>query len=260
MTATPNAAFFQAYAQVYNDWAYEIFGAYPNRFVPAAVIPTVDPTFAIAEIQRVAKLGFKTVFLPARTPTADYNNKIFDPMWEAIQEIGLPVSFHAGTGWDPFGFGPGATVIGHVWNSQGDGARLVVYLVSSGIMERYPEIHFVMVETGASWMTWVLSSMDQYVEKKGVRETNLFPVLKEKPSEYWRRRGHCTFQDDVMAVVNRHYTGLETLIWGNDYPHPEGTWPRSQEYLRDQLDGVPEDEVRAIVGGTAAKIYGLELK
>jgi predicted TIM-barrel fold metal-dependent hydrolase len=64
---------------------------------------------------------------------------------------------------------------------------------------------------------------------------------------------------DPVAINNRHITGVETLMWGNDYPHPEGTWPISQEIAAKQFDGVSEEELRAIVGGTAAEVFGFNL-
>ena len=48
-------------------------------------------------------------------------------------------------------------------------------------------------------------------------------------------------------------------MWGNDYPHPEGTWPESQARNAEQFDGVPDDEIRAIVSGNAARVFGFKL-
>jgi predicted TIM-barrel fold metal-dependent hydrolase len=85
------------------------------------------------------------------------------------------------------------------------------------------------------------------------------PQLSMKPSELIRRQCHATFMYDPVAINNRHITGVETLMWGNDYPHPEGTWPISQEIAAKQFDGVADDELRAIVGGTAASVFGFQL-
>jgi hypothetical protein len=84
------------------------------------------------------------------------------------------------------------------------------------------------------------------------------PKLSLMPSELIRRQGHATFMYDPVAINNRHTTGIETLMWGNDYPHPEGTWPSSMDVAAKQFDGVPDDEVKAIVGGTAMQVFGFE--
>ena len=51
------------------------------------------------------------------------------------------------------------------------------------------------------------------------------------PSEYVRRQFHVSFQDDPVAVACRHITGLSTIVWGNDYPHAEGTFRGSRELI-----------------------------
>ena len=84
------------------------------------------------------------------------------------------------------------------------------------------------------------------------------PKLSLKPSELIRRQAHATFMYDPVAINNRAITGVETLLWGNDYPHPEGTWPNSQEVCAGQFEGVPDDELAAIVGGTAARVFNFE--
>ena len=60
-----------------------------------------------------------------------------------------------------------------------------------------------------------------------------------------------------VAVACRHVTGLSTIVWGNDYPHAEGTFRGSQEVLAQQMAGVPDDERRAMVGGTLVDLLGL---
>ncbi len=59
-----------------------------------------------------------------------------------------------------------------------------------------------------------------------------------------------------VAVANRGFTGIQTLLWGNDYPHSEGTWPHSQDAVDKMFQGVSEDDTQMIVGGTIAQVYG----
>jgi hypothetical protein len=74
-----------------------------------------------------------------------------------------------------------------------------------------------------------------------------YPLM---PSEYVRRQFHVSFQDDPVAVACRHITGLSTIVWGNDYPHAEGTFRGSRQLLAEQFVGVPDAERDAMVGGT----------
>jgi hypothetical protein len=77
------------------------------------------------------------------------------------------------------------------------------------------------------------------------------------PSEYVARQFHVSFQDDPVAVACRHITGISSIVWGNDYPHAEGTFRGSRELIDRLFDGVPADEKAAMVGGTLADVLGL---
>ena len=250
----PDAALQMALAQAYNSWVAEVFAGNPDRFAPAAVIPMLDVDAACAEAARVVKLGLRTLFLPARLASGAYNAPAYDRFWAFAEETGLPLTFHAGTGHEPrIERGPGGAVINYLLGSQADGAHVVCYFAASGILDRFPRLHVVTVETGSAWLAWVMTQMDEIYEKHHMWAQ---PKLSTKPSELCRRQVHVTFQNDPVGVHNRGFTGVEALLWGSDYPHPEGTWPRSREYVDEQLKDVAEDERRAMAGGTAARLFG----
>jgi predicted TIM-barrel fold metal-dependent hydrolase len=123
----------------------------------------------------------------------------------------------------------------------------------SGVLERFPRLQFVTVETGSAWLAWIMTSMDEIFEKHRMWAT---PRLAERPSDYVRRQGHVTFQNDPVGVHNRVFTGVDALLWGSDYPHPEGTWPHSRTAVEAQTQGVPEGEKRKMLGETAARLFG----
>jgi predicted TIM-barrel fold metal-dependent hydrolase len=140
--------------------------------------------------------------------------------------------------------------------AQLDGPMVILSLSAGGALDRFPDLRIVTVETGASWLAWVMTQADSiYVDHANYAR----PKLSMLPSELIRRQCAATFMYDPVAINNRHTTGLDTLMWGNDYPHPEGTWPESQARNADQFDGVPDDEVRAIVGGNAARVFGFSV-
>ena len=252
---TPDPELQIEMARVYNDWAHEVFGGHSDRFAVAALLPASDIPTAISEMDRVAKMGYRTLFMPVKIPERPgYNDPLYDPLWTAIQEAGLSVNFHAGTGHEPRGErGPGGAVINYLLNAQGDGPYIVTYLCASGVLQRFPNIHFVAVETGGAWLAWILQDMD-LIYKDHHMWVN--PKLDMLPSEYWRRQGHVGFQNDKVGVANRGFTGVETLLWGNDYPHHEGTWPNSQQAISEMFKDVPEEETQKMIGGTAAIVYG----
>ena len=250
----PDAALQMALSQAYNSWVADVFAGHPDRFAPAAVIPMLDVDAACAEAARVVKLGLRTLFLPARLPAGAYNVPAYDRFWAFAEETGLPLTFHAGTGHEPrIERGAGGAVINYLLGSQADGAHVVCYFAASGILDRFPRLHVVTVETGSAWLAWVMTQMDEIYEKHHMWAQ---PKLSLKPSDLCRRQVHVTFQNDPVGVHNRTFTGVEALLWGSDYPHPEGTWPRSREYVDEQLKDVSDDERHAMAGGTAARLFG----
>jgi len=250
----PDGALQLALARAYNDWVTEVFAPYPDRFAAAAIVPMVDVDAACREAERAVGRGLRTLFLPAHAPGRPYNDPAYDPFWEVAQETALPLTFHAGTGHEPrIERGPGGAVINYLLGSQIDGAHVILYLTLSGVLERYPRLRLVTVETGSAWLAWVMTTMDEIYDKHRMRAR---PKLELGRSDSVRRQCHVTFQNDPVGVHNRRFTGVEALVWGSDYPHPEGTWPRSREALAQQLAGVPEDEVAQLVGGTAARLFG----
>jgi predicted TIM-barrel fold metal-dependent hydrolase len=245
-----------ATARAYNDWLAETFAAASKRFAGAALIPVQEPDEAVREIERVAGLGLRSVMLPMQAPAdAPYNSDRYDPVWAAAQAHGMPVSFHVGTGANPVTErGGGGAVINYV--EVGLGAqRTLAYLAASGVLERFPDLHVVMVECGAGWLSWLLERMDEAFEE---HEQWVKPKLAEPPSFYVRRQGHVTFGNDAAGVVNRDFTGVEPLLWASDYPHPEGTWPHTQETLDRIFATVEPAERRRITYETTAHLYGLE--
>ncbi len=56
----------------------------------------------------------------------------------------------------------------------------------------------------------------------------------------------------------RHETGLDRIMWGSDFPHPEGSWPFTREQMIETFRGLPEEEIAAMLGGTAAEFYGFD--
>ena len=133
--------------------------------------------------------------------------------------------------------------------------RAAALLSCSGILERHPGLHIVLVEVNAGWMAWTMSTLDEYYQAHAGWSK---PKLAELPSYYIRRQVHATFQDDPVALRNVELTGSDCLLWGNDFPHPESTYPNSNKVLDDLLDGVDIDVARAVVGTNAARLFGFD--
>ncbi len=245
-----------ALCRAYNDWAADAFGGHPE-LLAVGLVPMLDLDDAIGEATRLAESGCRALFLPARMPTRPYNDGEYDRFWAVAEDLGLPLTFHSGTGYEPRVVrGPGGAVINYLMGAQLDGPMVLLSMAAGGALDRFPGLRVVTVETGAAWLGWIMTQADSIYDDHSMYAK---PKLSIKPSELIRRQCAATFMYDPVAVNNRHITGIETIMWGNDYPHPEGTYPASQEIAAKQFDGVPDEEVRAIVGGTAAEVFGFEL-
>ena len=256
MWTSPDPAMQTAMCRVWNDWAIEVFSPAQKYSIPTAALAPQDVDAAVQEVQRVAKLGYKTVFLPVTVPDQPYNLPLYDPLWAAIQETGMPMSFHVGTGKDPrTASGNGGAIINYVVHALSTAIDPVVHLCASGVLERFPELRFVTVEAGIGWLAWTLWVMDE-----GFRKHHFWiaPKLSMPPSEYFRRQGYATFQDDPVGLETRKWIGIDRLLWGDDYPHHEGTWPRSQEAIDRTMGDLTESERRQVLGLNAAQLYGFE--
>jgi predicted TIM-barrel fold metal-dependent hydrolase len=246
-----------ACAQVYNDWLAETFLHRPDVFIPSAVVPVREVSAAVAELERVVELGFKAATIPTTPPEGTrYNQPAFDPLWRVASGACVPLSLHTGTGALPQQErGPGGAVINYAKVGLLS-AETLCYFAASGVLERFPELHLVFVETGAGWLAYACERMDEAFEE---HENWVKPKLAEPPSAYVKRQCHVTLGADRAPLLTREITGIEPLMWASDYPHPEGTFPESQAVVERIFTGVPDDEVRAIVGGNAARLYKVEV-
>ncbi|MDA8047991.1 MAG: amidohydrolase family protein [Actinomycetota bacterium] len=294
-----------AHARVYNDYVAERFAPYFHRIVPTAPVPITDVGDAVAEIERVAGLGFRAILLPA-TPPRNYYTRDLDPVWAAAQASGVQPFFHTQTGGvkvdDPQSTTlkvvlENAAQVNQAMTEKAAAKRMVtqaVYgtlvpsqlicqLVGGGVPERFPGLHFSLIEFNAHWLSSLIGGMDkcwvtgigqdadwwlgQWDDSRPAGDqpnmAQLFKLNDKwpyplRPSEYVRRQFHVQFQDDPVALACRHITGVSTLVWGNDYPHAEGTFRGSRQLIAQQFAGVPDDERQAILGGTLGALLGFE--
>lgn len=264
--SSPDPGYQLALARLYNDWHHEIFGEHPDRFVVTAEIPMLNFEDAIAESERVVKMGYRSLSLPLTMPGRPYNYSDYEPFWAAAEEMGAPLALHVFTQ-GPTGNaalrvplsdrpqGIGEDMVGNIL-LMAEAMSPLTMLVASGTLERHPKLKFVLVESGIGWLAWVLQTMDEMYYKRHMWHR---PRLKKLPSEYFKGQGYVTFGDDVAGLNNRHITGVDCLMWGSDYPHDEGTFPHSREVIERTFKDIPEDEKRKIVGENAAKLYGFSV-
>jgi predicted TIM-barrel fold metal-dependent hydrolase len=265
MWATPDGVFAMAQCRVYNEWAWEVFASYNDRMSPAAAIATADLAGSIAEVTRVAKLGFRLLTLPCKpvwgahdVDHPNYNLPVFDPLWEVIQDVNLPITFHVSTGRDPRASrGNGGAVINYVSHSLSPTIEPVANLCASGVLKRFPRLRFATIEAGIGWVAWMLDAMDEAYRK---HHFWVRPKLDKLPSEYFREHGFASFQEDPAGLAVAESMNLaDNFMWGNDYPHHEGTWPHSAEAIERTMGGLSDGSRAKILGLNAARLFGFAM-
>lgn len=261
MWATPDPFFSNAMCRVWNDWAWETFGPYNDRLSPMAAVAPGDLDGAIAEIRRVARQGFRGLTFPCKpvwgghdASHANYNLPDFDPLWEAVQEVDLPVTFHVSTGRDPRASrGNGGAVINYAVHSLAPTMEPVANLCASGVLERFPKLRFATIEAGIGWVPWALQAMDEAYRKHHMW---VRPKLRKLPSEYFREHGFASFQEDPAGLaLAREHQLVGSFLWANDYPHHEGTWPHSAAAIERQMGSFDDGERARILGENAIRLF-----
>ena len=245
--------------QIYNTWAADFCKTNPDRFVALACIPNDNPEIAAAELRRAASLGLRGADFAVSTAVKPIWHRDWDPLWAAADECNMPLSFHT-TG-TPVRE-PDDEQMGKEYSSPFRAVRLTMFqivggeflssIVFSGALERYPGMKFVLGEAGVSWIPYVLQRMDDEYDDKFYHLN-----FSLKPSDYWRRQGYTTFQHEATIPDVIHLVGEDNVIWGSDYPHPDGIWPDSLELIEEDLGSLDEGIRRKITCENVGKLYGL---
>ncbi|MCC8432856.1 amidohydrolase [Reyranella aquatilis] len=265
MWATPDAEFAMAQCRAWNDWAWEMFAPHQDHIVIAGAIATGDLEGSIAEVQRLAKLGFRCLTLPCKpvwgahdVNHANYNLPHFDRLWAAVQDADLPITFHVSTGRDPRASrGNGGAVVNYVSHSLSPTIEPVANLCASGVLERFKGLRFATIEAGIGWVPWLLGAMDEAYKK---HHFWVRPKLQGLPSDYYRAHGFASFQEDKAGLDLAESHGLSNnFMWANDYPHHEGTWPHSAEAIERTMGQLSDTSRAKILGLNAARFLKLDL-
>lgn len=261
-------------ARAHNRWLAEFVAMAPKRRVGVALVPALwDIDMAIAEVEWASKNGLRGVLLPCMwRHFPAYHHPRYRPLWEACVANDVVVHFHSGPAPMEDYFGPlddpdGAERPGAMGIYISEVAwwcsRPLNFMIWGGVFERYPKLKVAITEGTSIWVPEFLQLLDQrysethYSAKLGDYRSH----LSMKPSEYFARNvslgTSCMPREEALR---RHEIGLSNIMWGSDYPHPEGTWPITQEQMITTFKDLPEAEIAAMLGGNAAKVYGFDVE
>ena len=215
---------------------------------------------AAAEVRRCAKMGLKGGDLAFKRMSVPLFHHGWYPLWEAAAECHFPISFHS-TGFKGLRAPDNPQMEQEYlieWRLvrsalfQLDGMEVLVALIASGACEQYPNLKFVLGEAGVTWIPYVLDRLDTEYEDRA-RALG----FSMKPSDYFRRQGYTTYQQDQFLEPNIPLVGEDNIIWGADYPHPDCVWPESRQHIEANLGTLPHRLRQKIVCDNVAQLYNL---
>jgi predicted TIM-barrel fold metal-dependent hydrolase len=243
----------------YNDGAADLQQESNGRLLPQAVLPIWDVDLAVAELIRShEKLGLSGIVLtdsPESWGLPTLSEPHWDPLWSAAQERNLPINFHIG----------GGGSIGNVWAGMSEARaiatmstladlgnmRCVANLIFSGLLDRFPKLDFVSVESGVGWLPFLLELAEYQFDENGVTDLAL------RPREYFQRQIFASywFESDVRTAIDK--LGEDNVMFETDFPHPTCLYPGIREHVRATLGEMEERVQRKVLYKTAARVYGL---
>jgi predicted TIM-barrel fold metal-dependent hydrolase len=183
---------------------------------------------------------------------------VWEPLWKAVNDVNLPLHFHTFPALPPnvlekqTGLTRRAAFFTVVSAFQMNLVNILAAVIGAAVLERYPNVRIAFGESGIGWIPYALDRMDFEWED---RFHDL--GLKMKPSDYWRRQCKATFQFDRIGTKLIEDMGVETLMWGSDYPHGDGVWPDSSKYIAEQFGHLPAAVTHKITCENAGRFYGL---
>jgi predicted TIM-barrel fold metal-dependent hydrolase len=191
-----------------------------------------------------------------------YNDPKYYPIWAFCEEHQMVIHTHSGPSPD-YNFSlPGAVGV-YLTEFAWWASRPLWHLIFGGVFEQFPNLKFVITEVSEFWIPHMLEMMDVRASVKHTsgKLGDFRSNLTMAPSEYFKRNcwvgASALFDEGSMAV--RHDIGIENIMWGTDYPHPEGSWPKTKEKLLNVMSGIPERELSLILGSNALECYNLDI-
>ena len=250
-------------AKAHNRWLAELCSHSPERRKGMALVPiTADLDDVLAEIKHAKDSGLGGIMIPAMWMSQKpYHDKAYEPVWSLCEDLELPIATHSGPAdKDSYDNHLGIYVTEVVWWR----ARPLWFMLWSGVFDRHPNLKFGVTEAGCWWVPNLLWFWDRlYMGQKGAEKLGAKPfgeAVNMLPSEYFDRNCFIGASNTKRREIGfRYEIGLENMLWGNDFPHPEGTWPNTRDWLKKTYHDVPIEETRRMIGLAAAEVYNFDV-
>jgi predicted TIM-barrel fold metal-dependent hydrolase len=243
--------------QAYNDWhLHDWCGRYPGRFIPLAMLPLWDVGLAVAELNRMSRLGCHAVTFPenpALIGLPSLHNEGWEPLWAACEELEVVLCCHIGSAGNPPYPSDESPIDAWITAMPISIANAAADWLFAGFWKRYPGLRMALSEGGIGWIPYFLERADfTYSQHRAWTRTDFG---KEKPSDVFRRHVITCFIDDDFGLRNRQDIGIDTICWEADYPHSDATWPNSPEHLWRSIWALPSGDINKITHENAMRAF-----
>jgi predicted TIM-barrel fold metal-dependent hydrolase len=262
LCALPDPDYKQACFRAYNQWIRDFVQEAPTRLYGVGQTAVRSVKDAMDDLRQIRELGLKGVMMPSEPSCdVDYDHPDFDALWELAIELELPVGFHVLTGRGGHKLqvakpprGGMIAGFGGILRELQDVASLFIF---GRIFERHPDLRIVLVESDAGWAPHFCSRMDHAYKRH--RYWMKVGELSKLPSEFFHDNVYMTFQDDWVALKNLDILNPRRLLWANDYPHSDSTWPWSHQVLAHHMAEVPAEQADWILRENVKALYKLDV-
>jgi len=248
-----------AVCQVYNDWILKDYCAGSSgRLVPVATLPTIDVDAAVAEVHRVAEIGFPAAFIRTNPVQGrKYSERVFDPLWQAIVDTGLKLGLHPLPMWDQDGTSRGyrltdimaASCLGFPM----DMIATLYDMMSGGVFDRFPTMPTMILEAGVGWLPSFFERFEEHQKQFGRLKT---PEWKSKPMEIFERQMMVTVEacEAIDLKIALEFLPADHVALASDWPHYDGTADLLPGF-RKAGRGLDAKELAMVATGTLEKWF-----
>ena len=217
-----------------------------------------DPERAEKSLDLALELGINTIWIPSDAQEGRAPSHIaYDPLWAKMEEAGVPVTLHIGSGQNMpsvyMNTGVERVLEGNIGNIETTRPkdlpvvhhsieRWLTCMIYDGVLERFPALKVGIIELGANWVPASLMNLDMGVSLLGKFDQNL-KKLSLTPSEYFQRQIRVApLHTENTGWILRN-VGPDILMFNTDYPHPEGGKDPFGDYERslDAVDASAEE-------------------
>ena len=267
--------------RLYNDGVAQWSSLASGRLRPQALVPFWDIKEAAKEVERAHSLGLRGITATSAPESwgdglPDYGDPAWDPFWEACSAYNMPVSFHIASGSIPREIGPWKSLARELARTPGSslttrGSRqmapvaaaatvgimlsshVIINILYSGLLDRWPKLKFISVESGLGWIPFFLELAEYqfdemtYADRWG---------LQRRPREYFRDHFYVSWwfeQFGPMKTITE--VGVKKVLFETDFPHPTCLYPDPVAHAAKVLAHLPYEDRKAVMQDNAAALW-----